>query len=338
MSVPDSARETGAAIASVQRPDGSIPWYADGHADPWNHVEAAMGLDVAGLHREAERAYRWLSETQRPDGAWAISYRDGQILDHTLDANFCAYIAAGLWHHLTITGDDSLADAIWPVVERAIDFTLGLQRTDGAIQWARDEHYREWPGALLTSSSCIHLSLRCAVALAETVGEERPDWELSLASLGERVATCSGFEPKDRFSMDWYYPVLGGALAGEGAHRRIDSRWDEFVIEGRGCRCVNDQPWVTTGETAELILVLDLLDRREAALSMFEGLQHLRDDDGHYWTGATHPHNIVWPREKPTWGSGSVLLAADALFDLTPASGFFRGECFPDLQETSTLT
>ena len=47
-----------------------IPWFPDGHCDPWNHVETAMALDVAGLHAEAERAYEWLADTQRADGGW----------------------------------------------------------------------------------------------------------------------------------------------------------------------------------------------------------------------------------------------------------------------------
>ena len=41
------ALQTARAIASVQLPDGCIPWEDGRHADPWNHVEAAMALDVA---------------------------------------------------------------------------------------------------------------------------------------------------------------------------------------------------------------------------------------------------------------------------------------------------
>ena len=48
------------AIASVQQPDGNIPWVPGGHTDPWNLVEAAMALDVGGRFAEAERAYEWL--------------------------------------------------------------------------------------------------------------------------------------------------------------------------------------------------------------------------------------------------------------------------------------
>ena len=39
---------TAQSIASLQLPSGMIPWFVGGHCDPWNHVETAMALDVAG--------------------------------------------------------------------------------------------------------------------------------------------------------------------------------------------------------------------------------------------------------------------------------------------------
>ena len=50
----DEVMATAQAIASVQRPDGMIPWFEGGHCDPWNHVEAAMALSVCGLWPEAD--------------------------------------------------------------------------------------------------------------------------------------------------------------------------------------------------------------------------------------------------------------------------------------------
>ena len=66
--------DTAGAIAELQLPCGMIPWYPGGHCDPWNHVETAMALDVAGLLTEAERAYEWLLQIQRPDGCWFNYY------------------------------------------------------------------------------------------------------------------------------------------------------------------------------------------------------------------------------------------------------------------------
>ena len=45
-------------IASWQLRSGMIPWFPGGHADPWNHVEAAMALSVGGRRSEAEQVAR----------------------------------------------------------------------------------------------------------------------------------------------------------------------------------------------------------------------------------------------------------------------------------------
>jgi hypothetical protein len=57
------------SIVAAQEPSGLIPWFPGGHADPWDHVEAAMALDVCGFAPEAVAAYRWLAAHQRPDGS-----------------------------------------------------------------------------------------------------------------------------------------------------------------------------------------------------------------------------------------------------------------------------
>ena len=120
-------------LASLQVASGMIPWFSGGHCDPWNHVEAAMALDVAGLHAEAEAAYEWLADVQRPDGAWHNYYwPDGSVEEAKLDTNVCAYIATGVWHHWRCTWDRAFLDHLWPTVERAMEFVLSLRRADGA--------------------------------------------------------------------------------------------------------------------------------------------------------------------------------------------------------------
>jgi hypothetical protein len=65
--------------------------------------------------------------------------------------------------------------------------------------------------------------------------------------------------------MDWYYPVLSVPCPGEAARDRLESRWDEFVLDGVGVRCVSDQPWVTAAETAECVMALDAIGMRDNA-------------------------------------------------------------------------
>src|SRR5690242_21855514 len=92
-------RDTVDAIASWQLPNGMILWFPGGHADPWNHVEAAMALALGGYTGAAERAYRWLAETQLPDGSWHSYYVAGGVEDRRRDTNVTAYIATGVWFH-----------------------------------------------------------------------------------------------------------------------------------------------------------------------------------------------------------------------------------------------
>ncbi len=323
-------RETAEAIASWQLPTGMIPWFPGGHADPWNHVEAAMALDLAGMGHEAERGYQWLVDIQRPDGSWHQYYLAHEIEQDKLDANTIAYIAAGVWHHWLLHADRGFVETLWPVVESAVDFVLDLQAPRGEILWARHADGTPWSFALLTGSSSIFHSLRCAVAVAGLLGHERPDWELSAARLGSVIrAHCAGqaadaFAPKARWAMDWYYPVLGGALEGIEAQVRLDARRDTFVVEGRGVRCVSDRPWITAAETCECLMAELAIGNDEHALQLFGWAQGLRDTDGHYWTGIVFPDEVHFPGdERTTYTDAAVILAADALSRTSPASGLF---------------
>src|SRR2546430_1699641 len=92
-------------IAEWQEPSGMIPWFPGGHADPWNHVEAAMALTVGGLRAEAERAYQWLVDTQHPDGSWCMYYLEAGVEQPRRNTNVCSYLAVGTWHHFLHSGD-----------------------------------------------------------------------------------------------------------------------------------------------------------------------------------------------------------------------------------------
>jgi hypothetical protein len=187
------------AIAEWQLPSGMVPWFPGGHADPWNHVEAAMALTLGDRHAEAERAYQWLADLQRPDGSWHQYYLADRVEQDKLDANVIAYVAAGVWHRWLCTRDRAFAETMWAVVERAIDFVLDLQTPRGEIIWARHADGTPWSFALLTGSSSICHSLRCAIALAELLGHERPDWELSAARLTHVIRHVpDAFSPKHR--------------------------------------------------------------------------------------------------------------------------------------------
>jgi hypothetical protein len=323
--------ETAASIVAMQEPDGAVPWSVGEHVDVWNHVEAAMALMAAGEVAAAEAAYEWCLRQQRHDGSWPMKTVVGVVEDASGETNMSAYLAVGVWHHWTLRRDFGFVERMWPVVRRGLDFVVGMQLPFGGIAWAQewDEHgpAKVNDEALVAGSSSIYQSLRAGVALADLLDQPQPEWELAGGRLGHALREHRAlFLDKSTFSMDWYYPVLGGAVRGQAGLDLLASRWEDFVEPGLGIRCVDTNPWVTGAETCELVMALDCLDDHERALELYADMQHLRHDSGGYWTGSVHPEHVFWPNEQTTYTAAAVILAADELSRTTPASGIMRGE------------
>lgn len=327
----DEVAATARSIARSQEPDGAIPWSPLDKVDLWNHVEAAMGLLAGGEVDAAEAAYDWALRTQRPDGSWPMRLHLGSVDDPGTETNMCAYLAVGVWHHWLLRHDLARVEELWPAVRRGLDLVVGQQLPFGGLSWAQG-----WPEALLSGSASIYQSLRAGVALAGLVGDPQPEWELAGGRLGHALREHrDGFLSKDAFAMDWYYPVLGGAVRGRAGHDLLARRWDDFVVPGLGIRCVSTNPWVTGAETCELVLALDAVDDRDRALRLLADMQHLRDAEGGYWTGYVYADDAIWPREETTYTAAAVILAVDALSRTTPGSGIMRGDTlaahFPEI-------
>ncbi|WP_299055374.1 prenyltransferase [uncultured Nocardioides sp.] len=333
------------SIARVQERDGAIPWEPARHVDVWNHVEAAMALVVGGRLDAARRAYDWVLGLQRFDGSWPTAVVEGVVTDDAGDANFSAYLAVGVWHHWLVERDEAFVRRCWPAVRAGLDWVTALQLPFGGMPWQEcwvdgaPSHVHE-DGALLAGSSSIYQALRAGVAIAELLGRPQPGWELAGGRLGHAIRRHPGeFADKSTFAMDWYYPVLGGAVRGAEGRALLESRWDDFVVPGLGVRCVHTNPWVTGAESAELVMALDAVGEHDRALRLLGDLQHLRDDDGRYATGYVYDDGVRWPPEHTTFTAGAVVLAADALGArhgrATPGSGIMRGDSlappFPEL-------
>ena len=319
-------------IARTQQCDGAIPWFDAGPMDPWDHIEAAMGLTIGGRLEEAQAAYQWLKTNQLPNGSWLAAYKDGQVEDGTrAESNFVAYIATGVWHYYLITGQKDFLEEMWDTVFKAIEFVLRLRGPEGQIYWCEDTTLGIREDSLVTGCSSIYKSLECALNIATTLGQDVPHWALARTRLGNAIARHPEvfdrtWDSKSRFAMDWFYPVLTNVIRGAAAKQHLRSRWGEFVVANLGCVCVNDEPWVTVAESCELVMALLTAGHYQDAVQLFSWLHQFRDDDGSYWTGYVHRDDALWPPEKPTWTAGAVLLAADALSNHTGAGHLFRQE------------
>ena len=312
-------------ILTLQRKSGDIPWHTKGKTDPWDLVETIMGLNIGKNFEASYLAFNWLKTMQNPDGSWYSSYVNEEPGDKTCETHMAAYISVGLFHTWLINKDTRFLDYMWPTMEKGINYAISLQTKGGEIYWAKSPEGKVDSMSLLSGASSIFMSLKCALAVANILGKRNIAWEISFDKLGRSIReTIHHYNvSKSRFSMYWFYPVLCGALTGEKAENRIKKYWDRYVIEGQGARCVSDQPWVTIAETCELVLALYGMGRVEKAAIVFSWIQDRIYEDKTFWCGYTYPDMVIWPEEKISWTNAVVLLAADALYTLTPASGLF---------------
>lgn len=334
-------RKTADFIANVQDDSGAIAWFEGGIVDPWDHVEAVMGLTVAGKHREARAGLDWLQRTQTNSGMWYAAYRGLDVADdQRAETNFVAYPATGVWHYYLATQDANALRTYWPMVEAALDWVLQLQTEHGEVYWAVDKDKGVSRDALMTGCSSIFKSLECAARICQVLGLPADRYLLARKRLGEAIVHKPErfdrtWESKARYSMDWFYPVLTGAMQGDLARQRLNARWDEFVIPDLGCKCVQEEPWVTMAETCELVMACVAADDHTTAAQLLQWQYQHQVEDGSWWTGYVYTDEVYWPDERPTWTAGAILLAADAVYRHSPACYIFNDHLPPTADAVS---
>ncbi|MGF1463442.1 MAG: hypothetical protein ACFB2Z_09815 [Maricaulaceae bacterium] len=341
-------------IRALQRADGAIDWVEDGIWDPWNQIEAAMGLSAAGDHTAAERSFDALADRQAADGSWLADMGAAAPMDREnrrlvahlapkiVDTNFAAYIGVGLAYCARAKGDLGVLRRHAETLGRAMDFVLACQHPSGEIAWRRPE-----PGeglcavdALFAANCAIQMSLDAAAWAFDALGRPRRDLAQAAAAIRQALAGRPerfdrSWSSKTRYAMDWYYPVLTGVLSGQAARARLARGWDTFVVAHLGCRCGSDQPWVTAAETAELAIACAAAGAPQVGRRLIQWLEPLRDPRGGYWMGYQLEDGLIWPQERPSWTAGAVLLAWDVLEGLTPGAALFRS---PAQSRTNTAS
>ena len=318
-------------ILRTQLKCGAIPWFANGKLDPWDHSEAIMALNISGNFSSSVNAFHWLKETQNSDGSWYARYLTDEQdnLDHRkIETNFVAYPATALWHFYLCSMDRSNTQRFLPMIQNAIEFVIQHQNKDGDIQWAISDLENLPNDSLVTANASVLRSLECAINLADVMNLDSKHWiqahrKLANALKNKPWRFDRTWESKNRFSMDWFYPILSGVFSREEAQLRLQESWDKFFEPNLGCRCVADEPWVTIAESCEMIIALVAAGQKQLAQSSFTNLLKWQDDCGGFWTGYQFRDKVIWPKEKTTWTAAAVALAADAIYEVSPASHLF---------------
>ena len=316
-------------ILDIQASDGSISWEQGTKLDPWDHIESAMALTVAGKTEAALKAFEWMQLNQEKEGGWFSEYKSGVPSKRRMETNFAAYICVGIWHFYLVTKDKDFLEEYFPILKKAMDFVSSMQTASGDILWALDENGFKLDDSLITGCSSIYKSFECFYAIKRLLNKDLGNLKDSMRSLKAAIKSKPerfdrGWKSKDRYSMDWYYPILCGVISGDEATERFKSREQEFIVESLGCKCVVEEPWITIAESSELVMALASFGQTDRAKEIFSWLHQWKDpQDNLYWTGYVYPDKAFWPIEKPTWTAAAVLLAADTLYKFTDGSELF---------------
>lgn len=325
----DGLKHLGKFLEDTQFHSGAIPSNQDDSHDPWDHLEAVMGLTTLGYKDQALNGLHWMIANQNEDGSWYNLYKDKDPLELNKQTNYASYIAVAAWHFYLLNNEIDFLQNFWEPVKKGILFSLSLQHENGAIAWNMDENAKIDEDYLLTGCSSIAKSLECAIAICQVLEHQslESEWRgahSKLLNALEKPAEIFDLKKdRSRFSMDWYYPILGGINSKERIASLIGRIQDSFWIKGLGIKCVEDEPWVTVAETSECSIAYKKIGEDKIALELLHNAIAVVDREGIPYMGWQFNENIYWPEEKPSWTSAACILAADANNQLTSAADLF---------------
>jgi hypothetical protein len=327
-------KHLGSFISNLQFKSGAIPSNQDGSHDPWDHLEAVMGLATLGFQHEAMLGLQWMKANQNDDGSWYNLYQDNNAIEKNKQSNFSTYIAVAVWHNYLLTNDLGTLENFWNSIEKGMVFALSLQNSNGAIAWNIDESGITDEDYLLTGCSSIAKSIECSIAMCEILNKS--DFKATLikahSKLLRAIENPTGIfdlkKDRSRFSMDWYYPILSGATLEDNFVKYIKKITDIFWIPSFGIKCVADEPWVTVAETCECSIAFKKIGHEKNAKELLINASAIVDENSVPYMGWQLEEKIYWPEEQPSWTSGALILAADANNTLTKASNLFLTKQF----------
>ena len=317
------------SIKTNQLDSGAIPSNADLSHDPWDHIEAIMGLNFLNDKESSDLAFKWLKNNQNKDGSWYAKYSNNDPIELNKPTHFGPYISVAALHYYKIFSDKDKLLELWETIDSAINFSLNLQDSNGTIPWSVDKNNQIENDFLLTGASSILKSLECAIAISKILDlDSNKKWSKAYELLAYAIKNPKGLFDKtidrSRFSMDWYYPIISGVLSDSEKDKHIKKIYKDFYIEGIGVKCVVEEPWVTVAETSEFIVSLVISNEIEEAKKLLIEVMNISDLNDIPYMGWQYEENIFWPEEKPSWTAAALILAADSIYDFSSGSDILK--------------
>ena len=112
----------GKFLKGMQLVSGAIPSNKNGTHDPWDHLEAVMGLTTLGYQAEAIKGFNWMIDNQNIDGSWYNLYDDQKPLELNKQTNYSSYLAVASWHFYLLNNDVNFLKNHWEYVKKGILF------------------------------------------------------------------------------------------------------------------------------------------------------------------------------------------------------------------------
>ena len=108
----------------MQLLSGAIPSNKNGTHDPWDHLEAVMGLTTLGYQAEAIKGFNWMISNQNTDGSWYNLYHDQKPLELNKQTNYSSYLAVASWHFYLLNNYVNFLKNHWEAIKEGIIFSL----------------------------------------------------------------------------------------------------------------------------------------------------------------------------------------------------------------------
>ena len=336
-------QETVDAIAEWQLPNGMIPWFPGGHADPWNHVEAAMalalgdrmrggraGLRLAGRPPAARRLLAPVLPGRRGRAGQARRQRH-RLRRRRRVAPLAAHQGPGLPRD-AVAGRRPRHRASCSTCRPS-----GARSSGPATPTARRGRSPCSPARRASATACAARSPSPTSSATSGPTGRRPPRRLAHVIRTEPDA----FAPKHRWAMDWYYPVLAGVLPGDEGRERLAARLDAFVMEGRGralrVRPARGSPWP---RPASAPWPTSPSASGTPPSTLFGWAQQYREPGGRYWTGTVYPEGVHFPGgEQSTYTAAVGRARRRRLSGAGPASELFvdHDAVLPSFDDASEL-
>lgn len=301
-------------ILANQNTEGAILWDQKGKWDNWDHCECLIALAIYEEWEAFNKGINFSLKKLDEKGLVRSEYINGLVSKDFSEAHHASYIFLPLLQKYLIDNDVDYLKKFRTEIHKIYGALKNFKNGDGFYYWAFDDNgYSD--NSLITATCSIELSRRAYNKICEIIGDT--SYADSSAAITQDMLKSKRFNrdgiDRSRFSMDAYYPLLCNC----GDKKEATKVLQKFYVEGRGVKCVVEEPWVTMAESSECVIALYKIGMRAEAEKIFKEILQYKNTAGYFPTGYQYDLDVFWPEENSTWTNAAIIMAADCLYDIS---------------------